>query len=85
MKAIYEIQKEVGQITLDGKIGVVEKKLKIELAALYPIEALVSPATDALDQMLDKLEAIIPGDWDKPMIEKFKVEYKEKLVSLLSE
>ncbi len=87
MKALYEIDKEVGGdgAKIKGAVGVEADQLQIQLSASYPIVKIVEPATKAVDSLLDKLEKAIPGDWDKPMIEKFKVEYKEDLVKLLSE
>lgn len=87
MKKIAAIDQQIGNT--DGKvqaaIGVEASNLKLELSATYPIEKIVEPATTALDGALDKLEKAIPGDWDKPLIEKIKAEYKAELIKLLSE
>ena len=68
-----------------AELGVEESNLVAQVKAIYPIAKIVEPATKALDSALDKLEQIIPGDWDKPMIEKVKSEYKQELIKLLSE
>lgn len=73
----------------DGKakaaIGVEADQLVIAISASYPIAKIIEPATTAIDNLLTKLEALIPGDWDKPLIEKVKAEYKVELIKLLSE
>jgi len=51
----------------------------------YPIAKLISPITDVLDAAIDKLEAAIPGDWDKALLEPIRAEAKAALVKVLSE
>lgn len=87
MKSIAKFEQSVGGdgAKVSGQVGVENKDLKIEIAATYPIEKIVSPATKALDSALDKLEKAIPGDWDKPLIAKIKEDYKTELVNLLAE
>ncbi len=87
MKTIVSHESALG---LDGAkvaaaVGVKESNIRVEVSAEYPIEKFVGPATKAVDSLLDKLEAAIPGDWDKPMIERLKQEYKADLVKMLSE
>lgn len=67
------------------ELGVEARDLVARIEAKYPIEKIVEPATKAVDSLLTKLEKAIPGDWDKPYIEKFKAEYKEELIKLLAE
>lgn len=59
--------------------------LKLSVSADYPVVKIIEPATQAVDKMLDKLEKLIPGDWDKPIIEKVKEEFREELIKLLTE
>lgn len=66
-------------------VGIEGENLKLEVSAEYPVLRIIEPATKAVDNLLDKLERLIPGDWDKPLIEKLKEEYKEELLKLLSE
>ena len=70
---------------VSGVVGVEQRELKVQIEASYPLEKMISPATKAVDSLLDKLEKAIPGNWDKPMIENFKKEYQEELVKLLAE
>lgn len=87
MKTIISTEKELGGdgAQVKAALGVEAANLKVEVAVTYPIEKVLEPATTALNDALDKLEKLIPGDWDKPLIEKVKVEFKEKLVALLAE
>jgi hypothetical protein len=70
---------------IGGGLGVDGSDFALAVSVKYPIAKVIEPATKALDGLLSKLEALIPGDWDKALIEKVKVEYKEELVKLLSE
>jgi hypothetical protein len=87
MKKLLSYEKDMG--AEGGKaaaaLGVEGQMLKVELSASYPISKVIEPATAAVDALLDKLEKAIPGDWDKPMIDGFKLEYKADLVKRLSE
>ena len=87
MKEIVSTDKEIGSdgLKLGAKLGVEGSDLKAQIEVSYPIAKIIEPATKAADELLDKIEKAIPGDWDKPMIEKFKAEYKQRLVELLSE
>lgn len=81
MKAIYE-----SAVGGDGaKAGAYVDGSDILLKVSYPIAKIIEPATKVADGLLDKLEALIPGDWDKAIIEKLKLEYKEELIKLLGE
>ena len=86
MKEIVSTTKPFGT---DGQfkavLGVDGDMLSANVAVQYPIAKIVQPATEAFDAILDRIEKAIPGDWDKPMIEKFKVEYKQELLERLSE
>lgn len=87
MKTIVDFDKEIGSdgAKVKGALGVEAQDLRLEVAVTYPIAKVVEPATQALDKLLDKIKATIPGTWDDVAIDKFKVEYKEDLVALLSE
>ena len=87
MKQIVGYEAAIGD---DGgkvaaQLGVEGANLKAQVSVEYPIERVVAPATTALDSALDKLEKAIPGDWDKPLIDKIKAEYKAELIKLLAE
>lgn len=85
MKELVGKEFEIGS---DGKgkahVSVDSQSLIVGVEASYPIVKIIEPATKAVDDLLDKLEKLIPGDWDKPHIEKLKEEYKEKLIEYLT-
>jgi len=83
-----ELIKKEGPIGGDGGMysaaAVLENKaLKVKVEASYPLEKVIQPVTKVVDDMLDKLESAIPGDWDKKIIEGLKADYKAKLVELM--
>ena len=85
MKNIVSHEQGIGDAgRVEVALGVRETNLRLQVAAEYPLVKVIEPATKALDSTLDKLEKLIPGDWDKPMIEKVKAEYKEELAKLLA-
>lgn len=87
MKELASFEQAIGGDggKLKCAVGVDQTDLVAQVEARYPLAKVVEPATKALDSALDKLEQLIPGDWDKPMIEKVKAEYKEELIKLLAE
>lgn len=87
MKDIVKFEQGIGGDggKVEGRLVVEGSDLKALVAVSYPIEKIIEPATKAVDSMLTKLEAAIPGDWDKPMIEHVKSEYKKELMKLLAE
>lgn len=60
-----------------------EETLSLQVAVEYPLAKVVEPVMKGIDKLLDKLEAVIPGDWDKPMIEKLKAEAREEIIELI--
>lgn len=80
-----KFEKELGDsgAKVSGKLGVEGVDLKAEVSVNFPVEKIIAPATKAVDGLLDKLEAAIPGSWDKPFIDKVKEEYREELLKLL--
>lgn len=87
MKKIVGIDKELGG---DGghvlaQLGVDGENLKAEVSVTYPLAKVIEPATKAVDSLLDKLKAAIPGNWEDSLVDGFKKEYKEELVKLLAE
>lgn len=69
----------------DGSVSLGVDGKSLVLAAKYPLEKVIEPATKAVDSLLDKLKKSIPGDWDDKIIDGFKEEYKQELVKLLAE
>lgn len=86
MKELIGYHKDLGESggKVSGVVGVSADHFKLELSAEYPIEKLIEPATKAADSLIDKLEAVIPGD-QKAFFGKLKAEYKEELIKFLSE
>jgi len=86
MKQIAEFNKELGDgASATGALVIEEQLLKAKVEVSYPVSKIVEPATKALDQLLDKIKAAIPGTWDDVLIDKFKAEYKDDLVKIISE
>lgn len=80
MKAIVE--KEFGG---DGaKAGLYLDENALVAKVIYPLEKVLKPVNDVIDAAIDKVEASIPGDWDKAVLEPIRVAAKEQLVKLLS-
>lgn len=51
----------------------------------YPIAKLAQPLNDIIDKAINGLEAVIPGDWDKALLEPARVSAKAEILKLLSE
>lgn len=79
MKTIYE--HPIGGD--GGKAGAYVDESNITVSVSYPISKVIEPATKAVDNLLDKLKDLIPGNWDDPIIEGLKDEYKKDLVKLI--
>lgn len=86
MKELFSKEFEIGS-DAKGKavLGVDAQNLQANVMVAYPVAKIIEPLTSTVDKALDKLEDLIPGDWDKAIIEKVKEEYKEKLLELISE
>lgn len=87
MKSIVDVTKQVGGDGAVAKASLVIENgfLKAKAEIAYPIEKAVKPVTDVLDNAITKLEAAIPGDWDKALLEPIRVQAKAELIKLLSE
>lgn len=77
------IEKEFGGD--GGKVGAYIEDEALQVKVSYPLIKVIQPATNALDGLLDKLKAAIPGTWDDALIDKLKDEYKADLVKFLAE
>lgn len=70
----------------DGaKAGLYVEGDQLTIKVGYPIAKLVSPITDVIDAAIDKIEALVPGDWDKALLEPIRAEAKAALVKVLAE
>lgn len=87
MKVIADIKKPIGgdgaeasgALVLDGGM------LKGQIEVSYPLAKALDPVNKIIDSMIDKIEAAVPGDWDKALLEPIRVEAKAALLKLLSE
>jgi hypothetical protein len=86
MKDLVKFDKELGAdgAKVEGGLVLNEGFIQAEVSIKYPMAKIIQPATDALDKLIDKLKAAIPGDWDDAILEKAKTEYKEELQKFLS-
>ena len=86
MKELFGKEFDLGS---DGKakalVGVEAANLKAEVSVTYPIAKIVEPLFEQVDKALDKLEQLIPGDWDKAIVAKAKEEIRETVLELLAE
>jgi hypothetical protein len=90
MKDLFKYEKDLGAEGVeDGSVkaalGVEGSNLVAEVKVGYPIAKIIDPATAEVDKLLEKLKGLIPGDWDNPLIDGFKLEYKASLLKALSE
>lgn len=81
MKVIYE--HEVGGD--GGKAGAYIDGDQLAVKVSYPLAKVLMPVNDVIDSLINKIEAAIPGDWDKAVLEPIRVAAKAELVSLLAE
>lgn len=45
-----------------GSVGVEGADLKVQAEISYPVEKIITPVFQVVDSLIDKLEALIPGD-----------------------
>ena len=86
MKEIIKHEADLGGdgAKFQAQLGVEGEFLSANVAVQYPIEKLVTPALDVINNLVDQIEEFIPGD-QKEMAAKLKAEAKEALVKALSE
>jgi len=86
MKELVKFEKEVGGdgAKAAGVIKVEGDQLKATVEIGMPLSKVVEPVMTQFDKLVDKLEALIPGD-QKAMAATLKAEAREELVKLLSE
>jgi len=81
MKVVYEAP--VGGD--GGKAGLYIEGDQVEMKVSYPLAKVLGPVNDVIDAAINKIEAAIPGDWDKAVLEPIRIAAKAELVSLLAE
>lgn len=86
MKVLGQIEQNIGGdgAKIKGALALKEQNLEASVVIAYPVEKIIQPATQLFDSALDKLEKMIPGNWDKPMIDAFKAQYKADLIAALT-
>lgn len=86
MKVLGQIEQNIGGdgAKIKGALAVKEQNLEASVVIAYPVAKIIEPATSLFDSALDKLEKMIPGSWDKPMIDAFKAQYKADLIAALT-
>lgn len=90
MKKIVGIDHDFGNGDVKGsaagQLGVEGSDLVAEVAvkARYPLEKVVAPAMKVVDDLIDKVEKLIPGD-QTALAAGLKADAKKQLVALLSE
>lgn len=70
--------KAQAQLGIDG--GDIVARVEVR----HPVAPIVDRLTVEADKFIDKVENAIPGDWDKPLLEKLKVEYKEAITKAIT-
>lgn len=81
MKALYE--HDIGG---DGaKAGIYIEGETLAVKASFPLAKALSPVNDIIDKAFDKVEEVIPGDWDKALLEPLRAEAKSAILKMLSE
>lgn len=86
MKRIAGFEQDLGTHggKAKGDLGIDGNDAVIQIQARYPLQAIIEPVGRVIDQLVDKLEAVIPGD-QKEMAAKAKAEVRAQLVKALSE
>lgn len=69
---------------LQGKLGVEGADLTAQINVKYPIEKVVEPVLKVVDGLVDKLEALIPGD-QKKRAEQAKLDARAAIVKAITE
>lgn len=86
MKKLVSFEKELGGdgAKAAGSIGVSGASVVAQVEVNYPLEKVLEPALKVVDNMIDKIEKLIPGD-QTVIAANLKKEAREELVKLLSE
>lgn len=57
----------------------------LALKVTYPVAKVLQPVNDVIDSVVAKIEAAIPGDWDKAILDPIAAAAKAELLVLLTE
>ncbi len=77
------IEKPVGGDGGDVVLDIADGKL--ELKVTYPLLKVMEPVNKVIDAAIDKVELMVPGDWDRAILEPIRLAAKAELLALLSE
>lgn len=79
MKEIVKFEKQLNDkgATVGAAVVVKDGFLVAQVEAKTPVIEVVNPVLNIANTAIDKLEAAIPGDWDKAILEKVKLEIKD--------
>lgn len=85
MKELVSFEQALGGdgAKLHGKVGVVSTDLTVQVAVAYPVEKIIEPAMKVIDGLVDKLEALIPGD-QKSMAASAKADARAAILKALT-
>lgn len=86
MKELVSFEQALGGdgAKLSGKVGTESSDLTVQIAVKYPVEKIVEPALKVIDSLVDKLEALIPGD-QKAMATAAKADAREAILKALTD
>lgn len=86
MKEFVKFEQEIGGdgAIAKGAVGIEGVNLKAMVEITYPALKVIDPVLKQVDNLVDKLEKLIPGD-QLEMAAKAKVEYREALAKALAE
>ncbi len=76
------IEKEIG--TDGAKAGLYVDASVLQLTVSVPLMVAATPLLNALDPLKAKLEAIIPGDWENPLVDKAFADIKAEILALIT-
>ena len=86
MKDIVKFEQGIGGdgATLKGALGVEGETLTAQLQISYPLDKIIEPVGKVVDDLVDKLEKLIPGDQTE-MATKAKADARAAIIKALSE
>lgn len=85
MKELVSFEQAIGGdgAKLKGQLGTEAADLKLQVAVSYPVEKILEPALKVIDGLVDKLEALIPGD-QKAMAASAKADARAAILKALT-
>lgn len=84
-KKIVGFDKDLGSdgAKVNGALGIDGENLVANVAVTYPLAKVIEPVMKGVDNLVDKLEALIPGD-QKGLAAKLKQEAREEILELIA-